>query len=223
MSMDDRVRRAVVAGTLGALSIFLGLTRLGFIPWFAGAALTIMHVPVIIGAVIEGPVVGLIVGILFGVTSLFQAAVAPVGAFDPFFTNPVVSILPRLFIGPVAWFVFRAIRSRNIAVGAVVAGIVGSITNTVLVLGSLGLVYGGAILGLMQQFELGDSLLAFFGGIAVANGLPEAGLSAVITLAVVGAWRLTAAGKRTVAGWSGRDESLSRDREESSGPSAGDA
>lgn len=208
-NMDDRVRRAVVAGTLGALSIFLGLTRLGFIPWFAGASLTIMHVPVIIGAVIEGPVVGLIVGALFGGFSLLQAAIAPTGPIDVFFTNPMVSILPRLLIGPVAWFVFRAIRRSNISVAAVIAAILGTATNTVFVLGMLGV--------------LGAIPWAVVGTVAVANGLPEAGLSAVITLAVVGAWRLTAAGKRAVAGWASRDESLSRDREEPSGPSAGDA
>jgi len=32
---------------------------LGFIPRFGGISLTIMHVPVIIGAVLEEPVVGL--------------------------------------------------------------------------------------------------------------------------------------------------------------------
>ena len=64
--MNEKVRKIVIAGVMGAISIFLGATHLGFIPWFAGAALTVMHVPVIIAAVLEGPVVGAVVGLIFG-------------------------------------------------------------------------------------------------------------------------------------------------------------
>ena len=34
-----------------------------------------MHVPVIIGAVLEGPIVGLVIGFIFGLFSLIQAAI----------------------------------------------------------------------------------------------------------------------------------------------------
>jgi uncharacterized membrane protein len=68
------VRKIVVAGALGALSIALFLSPFGYVPWLAGASLTVMHVPAIIGAVLEGPVVGSIVGVIFGVTALVKAA-----------------------------------------------------------------------------------------------------------------------------------------------------
>jgi len=56
---QDRTRKIVVTGVLGAIAILLGLTHWGFIPWFGwDVSLTIMHVPVIIGAILEGPVVG---------------------------------------------------------------------------------------------------------------------------------------------------------------------
>lgn len=100
---QERTRKIVVTGILGAISIFLGLTRWGFLPWFSGASLTIMHIPVIIGAVLEGPTVGLAIGLIFGVFSTIQAAVAPNGPTDIWFTNPVLSVFPRLFIGPIAW------------------------------------------------------------------------------------------------------------------------
>ncbi|MDY6868152.1 MAG: ECF transporter S component, partial [Chloroflexota bacterium] len=63
--IQERTRRIVIAGVMSAISIFLGITHLGFIPWFSGASLTIMQVPVIIGAVLEGPLVGLIIGLFF--------------------------------------------------------------------------------------------------------------------------------------------------------------
>jgi len=169
------VRKIVVAGVMSAIAILLGATHWGFIPWFAGAALTIMHVPVIIGAVLEGPVVGVVIGFIFGLFSLIQAAIAPTGPADTWFTNPVLSILPRLFIGPFAWLAYRALEKLNRTLALIVSGVVGSLTNTVLVLGVIGL--------------LGYLPWALIGTIAVTNGLPEAVVAAIITLAVVAAWQ----------------------------------
>ena len=178
---QDRTRKIVVTGVLGAIAILLGLTRIGFIPWFSGASLTIMHVPVIIGAILEGPVVGAGIGLIFGIFSMIQAAVAPSGPTDVWFTNPVLAVLPRLFIGPVAWLVWRALQKWPVP-GLIVSGIAGSLTNTVLVLGAIGL--------------LGYLPWAALPAIAIANGLPEIGLSAIITLVVVAAWRQITIGRR---------------------------
>lgn len=171
--MQKRTRRIVITGVLSAISIFLGMTRLGFIPWISGASLTIMQVPVIIGAILEGPVVGMVIGLVFGVFSLIQAAVAPTGPTDVWFTNPLLSILPRLFIGPIAWLVYSGLKRWKVP-AIIAAAILGSLTNTVLVLGMIG------VLGLVPWAALP--------AIIVANGLPEAAASAVIVLAVVSIW-----------------------------------
>lgn len=171
--VQDRTRKIVITGVLSAISIFLGITRLGFIPWVSGASLTIMQVPVIIGAVLEGPVVGTIIGLIFGIFSLIQAAVAPTGPTDVWFVNPLLSILPRLFIGPVAWLIYRALRNWKIP-ALIAAGIGGSLTNTILVLGMIGL------LGLVPWAALPP--------IVLANGLPEAVASGILVVAVVSIW-----------------------------------
>jgi uncharacterized membrane protein len=178
---QDRTRKIVITGVLGAIAVLLGLTRLGFIPWFSGASLTIMHVPVIIGAILEGPLVGLGIGLIFGLFSMIQAAVAPTGPADVWFTNPLLAVLPRLFIGPVAWLVWEALKKWPVA-GMIASGIAGSLTNTVLVLGMIG------VLGFLPWAALPP--------IALVNGLPEAGASALITLIVVAAWRQITVGKR---------------------------
>jgi uncharacterized membrane protein len=197
---SKRIRKIVIAGAMGAIAIFLGASHLGFIPWFTGSALTIMHVPVIIAAVLEGPVVGLIVGFLFGVFSLIQAAVAPTGPVDIAFLNPLVSVLPRLLIGPVAWLVYRGIRKANEPAALVAAGIAGSLTNTILVLGTLGLLvtFPRLIIG---ERGAADQLVKIItwpllGTTAALNGLPEAAAAALITLAVVAAWKRIEYGKR---------------------------
>jgi uncharacterized membrane protein len=166
---------------MSAIAILLGATRWGFLPWFGAASITIMHVPVIIGAVLEGPIVGLGIGFLFGLFSLIQAAIAPIGPADVWFVNPLLSILPRLFIGPLAWLAYRAsVRVRalekvNQILALVVAGVVGSLTNTALVLGMIGV--------------LGHLPWAALPPIAAVNGIPEAAVAAIITLAVVAAWK----------------------------------
>jgi len=175
MSDSNRTRKIVITAVMAAVSIVLGATRLGFIPWFSGASLTIMHVPVIIGAILEGPVVGMIIGMIFGVFSLIQAAISPTGPVDVFFVNPLISVLPRIFIGLTTWLVFRAFRGKHLAVSTVLAAITGSLTNTILVLGALGI--AGA---------LPWTLII---GIIVANGLAEAGAAAVICAAVVLTWK----------------------------------
>ncbi|HUV07037.1 MAG TPA: ECF transporter S component [Spirochaetia bacterium] len=167
-------RKIVIAGVMSAIAIFLGATHLGFIPWIAGASLTIMAVPVIIGAILEGPIVGSVIGFLFGLFSLLQAAIAPTGPVDIIFTNPLVSILPRLFIGPAAWLVYRALKPANQVLSLVASGIAGSLTNTVLVL---------TVIGLFGLFPWG-----LIGTVAVTNGLPEAAAASLITLAVVASW-----------------------------------
>lgn len=64
-------RKMAVAGMLGAISIVLSVTGLGMIPMpsLAGRA-TIMHVPVILAAILEGPVVGAFTGFIFVCTVL---------------------------------------------------------------------------------------------------------------------------------------------------------
>ena len=175
MEVKSNVRKIVVTGALGALSIALFLTPLGYIPWLAGASLTVMHIPAIIGAVLEGPVVGTIVGGIFGISALVKAATSPQGPIDVFFVNPLVSVLPRLLVGLAAWAVYRAFRGRFDAVAAAMAGIAGSLTNSVFVLGAL--------------VALGAVPPAAAGAVLIANSPIEAVLAAVLTAGVVVAWK----------------------------------
>ena len=81
-SIGTKIRKLVVTAALGALAVFLGMTRLGFFPWFTGASITVLHIPAIIGAILEGPFVGAGIGAIFGIFSLIQANVAPLTPID---------------------------------------------------------------------------------------------------------------------------------------------
>lgn len=69
-----------------------------------------MHVPAVIAAVIVGPVSGMAVGLIFDIFSMVEAAVAPSGPADVWFTNPLLSVLSRLFIGPAVWLVWLSLK-----------------------------------------------------------------------------------------------------------------
>ena len=105
-------RQIVVAGALSAITILLGVTKLGFIPFFLGTSITIMHVPVIVGAVLEGPWVGTAIGLLFGIFSLVWAYIGPNGPGDIYFQNAFISILPRLFIGLMAYLAYQLVKKH---------------------------------------------------------------------------------------------------------------
>ena len=169
------VRKIVVAGILSAISILLGWTRLGFIPvpTAAGNA-TIMHVPAIVGGVLEGSVVGGIVGTLFGLFSFLQATV-------PMFKDPLVAIVPRIFIGITAALTYALLRRVNEYVAVVAASIVGTLTNTV-----------GVLTMAVWRGYMAPGVAV---GIGVTHGLPEVVVAAVITVAVVAAWKRLETGR----------------------------
>jgi uncharacterized membrane protein len=185
MSSSSSIRKIVVAGALGAVSIVLVVFNIGYVPWIAGASITFMHVPAIIGAVLEGPAVGAFVGGVFGVTALVKAATAPQGPIDVFFVNPIISVLPRIIVGLAAWAAFRLFKGKLTVLGAATAGILGSLTNSVLVL------------GLLVAFSAIP--LAVAGSVFVANSLIEAAAGGILTVAVVAAWKGIEGGRSRLA------------------------
>ena len=172
-----------VIGVLSAISIMMSmLPFIGYIP-IGPIKATIMHIPVIIGAIIEGPVVGAIIGLIFGLTSLWNAITQPV-VLSPLFYNPLVSVLPRILIGIVAYYVYQGVYkvSKKVYASGFIAGIIGSLANTA---GVLGLTY---ILA-MEQFatlkEISSAAVAgALGTIAVSNGIPECIVAVMIVVPV---------------------------------------
>ena len=177
MKKSLTVRDIVIAGVLGAVAILLGVTRLGYIPvpTAAGNA-TIMHIPAIIGGIMQGPAVGLIVGAIFGVSSFLNATV-------PLFKDPLVAIIPRLFIGVVAWLVYAGIRRKSEFLAIAISAFLGTLTNTALVLG----------MAVVRHYM--DAKVAWT--VAITNGIPEAIVGMIVTLAVVLSWKQIGKSKKS--------------------------
>lgn len=154
-----KTRDITISALLAASAIVLGATGLGFVPvpTPAGRA-TIMHVPTILAGVLEGPVIGGLVGLIFGLYSFFTTAV-------PFLRDPLIAIAPRVLIGIVAALIFRATRRSSLA------AIAGTLTNT------------GGVLGLavLRGYLPGKVAL----GIAATHGIPEVIVAALLVVLIV--------------------------------------
>jgi uncharacterized membrane protein len=136
---------------------------------------TIMHIPAILGGALEGPLVGMFAGGIFGIYSFLYAEV-------PLFTNPIIAIGPRLLIGVVAWAVFVALQRVNVDLASAVSGLLGSMTNTVGVLG-LGVLLGYLPLAAVVPI--------------IPQAVAEAVLAAVVTVVVVRGVLLYRSGRTT--------------------------
>lgn len=176
------VRRMAIIGVLSAISIMLSMTPLGFIP-IGPTNATIMHIPVIIGAIIEGPLVGITVGFIFGATSLLKALTMPtITSFA--FVNPLVSVLPRMLIGIVAYYVYKlTIKfTKNVFVSGWITGVIGSLVNTAVVLGMIYILYGARYAEALGESASAAKTLILT--LVATNGIPEAIVGGFVVSAV---------------------------------------
>ena len=177
------IRQMTMIGMLSAVSIFLGLTGLGFIP-IPPVKATIMHIPVIIGAIVEGPVVGSLVGLVFGLFSMYQNFTAP-GPTSFIFWNPIIALVPRVLIGITAYYIYEflknKIKNKSISIGT--AAICASLVNTI---GVLSLTYIFYLERYSNALGIDSSTAgSAIAAVGVTNGIPEAIISGVISVPVV--------------------------------------
>ena len=200
-------RWMVSVALMAAIVILLANTPLGMIQLPIIKATTV-HIPVIIGAILLGPAAGAFLGGVFGVCSLISNTQAPTllsFAFSPFLSTTGfpgvvkalwISIGCRVMIGVAAGWLYIALKKLRVptAISLPVTGFVGSMVNTVFVMGSIYLLFA------KQYAEVKNvGMEAVFGlvmGTVTASGIPEA-IAAAVLVGVI-----TAAIMRScVLGW----------------------
>lgn len=167
------VKKMTRIAMLGAIAAFMSLTPFGYIQ-IGLVKITFMHIPVIIAAIMEGLTGGILVGFIFGISSLINSLSTP---FAPVFMNPMVSIFPRIMIGIFAAFVYR--KTKNVPLTAAV----GTITNTVLVLTMI-YVFTGAAFAKIIHVSV-STLGKVLAGIAINNGILEAVVAVIAITAII--------------------------------------
>ena len=189
--MNPKVGRLARMALLVAIIILLTFTPLGYITLPFIAATTI-QMPVIIGAVMMGPMAGLALGIAFGLSALCKVLMMP-GA-DPvatailsynFFLYAVIAIVPRGLMGWLSGLLFAGLNKtlpnqRLVSYG--ITGFVGSMLNTIFYLGSLWLMASGIVAEVYSMDISGVGAMVMT--VAATAGIPEAIVSCVIVAAV---------------------------------------
>lgn len=154
-----------LVGGLILFSVVLGTTDLGYIevPTEARYATT-MHLPTIVASLLEGWPAGFVVGLVFGMTSMFSSG-------SPMAQDPIVALVPRVLVGLTPYLTYRGLSGYHDWIRLGCAAVVGTLTNTCLFLG----------FSVVRGFMPIDSAL----GIALTHGLPEVVLAVVIVIPAV--------------------------------------
>lgn len=185
------MNRNINTGKLTFLGVMLALTivfvALTALPTTSASMALLIFLPTIITSVIHGPKLGALMGFLAGFTTLIRALVAPASPLDYLFLNPLVAILPRIFIGVVPYYVFKLfmklIKSKSISL--LIAGVSGALTNTALVILMLYVVYSEEIVRLSTEFGIGTTFATFAIFIISTSALIESSAAGIGTAAVV--------------------------------------
>lgn len=203
MKNNLRTKKLVYTSILLAIQFLLYATPLGFLQ-IGPFAITTMHIPVIVGSILLGYKRGAFLGLVFGLLSLYRATIviSPTSfVFSPFVPAPgseqgnllaiVVAILPRILVGVTPALVLALFSRKNIShnISYGIAGLIGSLTNTVLVLGLMGLIFGHDL-----GYQSLTAVLAMIGAVITSNGLVEMIVAALVTISLANVFDIV--GKR---------------------------
>lgn len=121
---NEKTYELVLMALFTAIIVIMAFTPLGYIPLVVINA-TIIHIPVILGALFLGPKKGAFLGFVFGFTSFinntFKAVTPSAFVFSPVLAANVVGVsgvfkslyicfIPRILVGVIPYFVYLGLR-----------------------------------------------------------------------------------------------------------------
>jgi uncharacterized membrane protein len=174
---------------LVAIELIFCFTPLGSLPLGPGIVATLSHIPVIIGALLLGKLAGVVLGSVFGLSSLavwtFMTPNPAVAfAFTPAapngnFFSLLICILPRALFPLVTTWIFILLKDKlNKASSAAIAAGIGTIVHSILVL-------TGIYLALNSNPVVGGDYLKFIVAWAGLNAVAEIVIAAALSAAII--------------------------------------
>lgn len=178
---------------LVAIILIMAFTPIGYIRT-AGLEITLIVVPVAVGAVTLGPKAGAVLGGVFGITSFIQCF-----GMSPFGTvllgiNPVLTFLvcvpTRVLVGWLTGIIYRGLRKTKIPSGisVTVANLCCPLLNTALFMGTMVLCFYRTdyIQSFVSAMGVSNAFLFIIAFVGM-NGLIEAILCFAVAAAIAGA------------------------------------
>ena len=183
-------KQFVEMALLTAIIVLLAFTPIGYIRTL-GLEITLIVVPVTVGAVTLGPTAGAVLGAVFGITSFIQCfGMSPFGAvllgINPLSTF-VVCVVSRVLMGWLTGLICQGLQKATSVrrVSVVIANLCGPLLNTFFFMGTLILLFYGSdyIQGLAESMGASGPL-AFVIAFVGINGAVEAVVCFIVGSAV---------------------------------------
>lgn len=180
----NRTKWMTYNGLLAAIIVVMAMVPfLGFLT-FGAVAIQLISIPVIIGGILFGWKSATFLSLVFGLFSMFVAATRG-GAGDLIFTNPLVSVLPRLLFGlsivPIYNMVKGLVKNEDLSAG--ITALLSTLVHSVVVIVALFIVLG------IQTNSFNTTFSSIIGALITVNVLVEALAAVIIVVPVVKALR----------------------------------
>ncbi len=187
-------KQITVLGLMIAILILMSYTPLGYLN-IGPLAITFNMIPVAIAAVACGPMGGLIVGAVFGLTSFGQCigigGVSAMGA-TLFSISPVLAFIqrfiPRILDGLLLGYIFKGVRkaTQKVSVASFVTGFFAAFLNTLFFMIALVLLFGNTeyVQGLIGGKNIIIFVCTFVGVNAVCEMISSTLLTGIIVMAL---------------------------------------
>lgn len=120
-----------------------------------------------------------------GAFSFLYTPFYTLGEYSGNFGSLLICFVPRILIGVVTALTMKGLTKlfKNEFVAATIAGVAGTLTNTLLVLGGIYIFFGTEYYS-MAVADSSQTLLAFLGMVILTNGLPEAAIGGIAASAI---------------------------------------
>ena len=194
MSEHSKYFNLAIISVFVAIMLLLSFSPLGMIS-FGLVTITLAHIPVIAASIVLGPHIGSLLGVFFGIISLIHSTIFPTAlsfVFTPFINVPgseygsplsiIICFLPRLLMGITPYYFYKLIHKNSVTVSSEIAGAIGSLTNTILVLIFIYVFFASDYSAYMNT-DKSIFLLSLL-QISLINGVPELILCAILTSAI---------------------------------------
>ncbi len=164
MKTNQKILRMVELALLAAIIVVLQQI---VIPLPGGLTLSLVLIPIVVGAVLFGPAAGAILGGVFGIVVTFLVMTARAGELSTMMwvANPAVTalicILKGVAAGWCAGLVARAFQKREF-VGIVLAAAVAPIVNTGIFLLGMLTVFRGVMMTFAENIGMGGTGVVYF-------------------------------------------------------------
>lgn len=199
---SDSARKLTQYGLLLSIMVLMTVFPIGYIK-IGIIEITLMHIPVIIGAILFGVKGGAFFGTCFGISSVISGIMSPTPlsiallgldtGFGPYnlFLVAVIVFLPRILVGVFTALVFEPFRKKDKHTGgATLAAAVGSLTNTVLVLSFIYLFAKNAFAAVLGV-DVAQVATILFTVTGVFNGVLEVIVAISVAVPVAEAIRIS--------------------------------